>query len=441
MRCFVYPRGINGNMIGEILELLRNDEICYIDDNSVSENLEMQKRHIGCQDLVLIASSRYYQKIHNRLLNEGIASINGIEFCGKLLNSLINDFKVLDKCNFYIGIVISNGYTRQHFDEIDIRIKKCGFGIVYFVATRKLYNEYQRKGFCVLAGHAILEQINSVDMMLLANGEPTHKNIVSVDLTHNFQGTSSYLFGEFDRDFFFYASSSLNYRVCSAKKIERANRECHEIFNPKIIDLRLGYMKLSKDYKAYQQYITRYKKREEFVLLCFSFGYDVLMYRKLIAKIIQEGRKVVVLLHPGCDVDIIHGIKGGLESYGDNVLYENSFLSRFEMFASSLCLITDASSMGYTFPLTTAKPSIVFTYNKGKYFSTRFKNEHYFDDKLMYFCESIDQLKGVIDVALKDLNSGEYLARVNYYRMNECFNFFDAKEKLLQWIVDYFNKK
>ncbi|CAM2803329.1 CDP-glycerol glycerophosphotransferase family protein [Helicobacter burdigaliensis] len=444
MRYFIYPKGVNGEGIGHILTLLEpKAEICFIDDNNKKDSLEVKVLEIDKNDLVLNASTKYYKEIQNKLSRYGISSLNGIEFCGKLLKETIEIYKKQNKYNFYIGIVISNKYIEGHFVKIDEELSKLNFGIIYFVFTKELYEKYAQKSFCVLAPHTILETIDNVDMMLLANGEPTHKNVVSVDFTHGFQGSSVYLFDQnvFDKDFFYHVCSCLDYRICGAKKIEKVNKECFEKFESKTKSLRLGYMKLSKDYQEYCKFLQN-KKRidEEFVLLSFTYLDNLEIYKQIIEASLSLKKKVVISPHPVYADKIIGNMQKDLKN-NENVFLNTDFLSRFEMFARSFCLITDCSSMGYTYPLTTAKPTIVYTEDKEHYFSLKFGEEHYFDERLMFFCKGTKEIKSVFNQIELSIKQGDYQKKIEDYRNYECFNFYNAKEKTIEWIQEYFNNK
>ncbi|KPH50235.1 hypothetical protein HPU229336_03825 [Helicobacter pullorum] len=429
MSYFVYPSGINGTSVAKFMKIYYNQRECYcLDDQNNVDSLNENLSKIGSQDIVLVASTRHYEEITNKLEKNNLNYINGIKWCGAFINGEID--KIKQKNKKYIGIVISNHFIENHFVDIDIDLVKIGYEIIYFVFTEELYKKYSQKGICFFAPHSILEEIINVDLMILANGESTNSKVLSVDLTHGYQGMSIIPFMNVDNYFLHRALSRLDYKVVGCKRIQEIDQQ---YFNDLNVDTKLlpfGYLKLDSDYLKYKDYIEKYPVvSNEYVIIAFTFCDEVEIYQTLIGAIKRAGKKVIISPHPVFAIDILKKIKQNIQK---RFYLKDDFNGKMEMFALSCCLITDCSSMGYTYPLTTEKPVIIFSKDKDKYFYAEDHRKNYFDKRIHYFCSNSEELISTINAI--ETNVQIYKKAINDYRKNECFNFSNSKKELLRWI-------
>ena len=117
------------------------------------------------------------------------------------------------------------------------------------------------------------------------------------------------------------------------------------------------------------------------------------------------------------------------EAFAGEKRFINKTESKEELFYHSLCLVTECSSMGYTYPLTTAKPSICLDMRSEDLGNRR---ESYYEEKLMYLCQSDAGLCQSLQNVLQGQES--YPLKVEQYRENECFGFQNASQSLIQQI-------
>ncbi|RAX56900.1 hypothetical protein CCZ01_08140 [Helicobacter monodelphidis] len=439
-RFFIYPQGINGESVASVLSLLYpNCSLHFIDDSKEELSLEKQGKNIQANDKVFIASMNHFVTLSQKLEQNGIMNYeNALQFCGKQLNKIILEYKLKNPANYYVGIVLSNRFIQKHLVKLDEDLQQKGIKIIYFVFTQELYEKYSLKSLCILSPHAVLEEIDSVDLMVLANGESTHPKVKSLDLTHGFQGPMVFPFTEGqDETFLKHAFSSINYVSCGSKKVHRAYEECFEDLGVSTEILDFGYPKLAQDYVEYESFIKNKTSEHNFVILAFTFLHDINIYIKLIQAILQAGKKAIFMPHPVFAYDLTKELKANF--YDSRLLFREDFSSSLECFFHSLCLITDCSSMGYTYPLTTAKPVIVFAKDKEKFFSARLKNEHYFDKRIHYFCDNPSTLSDLIQEI--ESSQVDYQERIRDYRQNECFYFENSREIIFDWIMQFLTKE
>ncbi|MDY4427245.1 MAG: CDP-glycerol glycerophosphotransferase family protein [Helicobacter sp.] len=440
VKYFIYPQGANGVSIAEFIDIYyRGIKYFFIDDKDSSKSLDKSLAKIGKQDIVLNASSRYYDKLANKLEENNLNYINGIKWCGDCINNKITEIKRETNKQF-IGIVISNQFIENHFVGIDRDLKNLGYEIIYFVFTRELYDKYIKKGLCFFAPHSILEEIVGMDLMILANGEPTSDKVVSVDLTHGYQGMSIIPFMQIDNFFMYKALSKLNYKIAGSKRICDIDRQYFDSLGVDTKILPCGYLKLDKDSLEYEEYMKQYPPSyvidEEYVIIAFTFCNDLNIYKLLIKAISKAQKKIVILPHPVFAEEILKKLEHVIKDNG--IFLKKDFNSKMEIFALSCCLITDCSSMGYTYPLTTKKPTIIFSKDRDRYFESN-HSRGYFDTRIHYFCSDSEE----VEIVLKEIakNKQNYENRIVDYRKNECFHFGNSKKQLLAWIDKYLKER
>ena len=132
MKYFIYPKAINGLSIADFLDIYFCDnQYCFIDDGDESITLDLIVKDICQDDVVLVASTKNYENIAKKLQERNLRYLDGISWCGEVINQLINEQKEPDRK--YVGIVISSHYIESNFANIDENLLQMGYGVVYFV--------------------------------------------------------------------------------------------------------------------------------------------------------------------------------------------------------------------------------------------------------------------------------------------------------------------
>lgn len=406
-------------------------------DDATNVDFNHLLQSITKNDLVLVASKNFYEKCAKKLQNVNIKYIDGITFAGKKINQIINDNKTYKN----IGVVIGSHADEIFFCEIYNDLSE--FQIVYFVSSLDDYRRFSLKkrseDLVILARHSILEEVTAIDLMLIVNEERTSREVLTINLTHSFQGACSYPFlGKNTIDFIREAYFTINCVVVGGKRIHQEYEsffESQNIRNCKILDI--GYMKLSEDYKKYLSYVS---KREnnigDMVLFCFTYLFenkaDVI---NLISELLNASIKVCIMPHPIFNEEVVEVCEKKFGIY-DNFFMDSNFDSRNEIFSKALCAITDYSSMGYTFPLITGKEVIIYARDKEE-----FLNKNYFDSRLHSLCSSPCEVLSTINKISHNERREQYQKAILDYRKNECFNFYGARSKVVSEIKNFIKSK
>lgn len=435
MQYYIYGKGANGEGIASFLELyFPNQSYVFIDDSEETSSLANLRGHIAQEDKILIASTLHYEKIAKNLEQHGLLHYeNGIAWCGEIINNQLKEYKRQHSFKKHVGLVVFK-YTEKHFVDLESKLKIAGYGVVYFAANQELYEKYSINNFCFFAPHAILGQIEEIDMMILTNLAPTNHKVIGIDVTHGFQGSLVHPFMKFsstDEEFLKYAYSTADYVVCGSKKIHRAYEEFFQNIQKKPILLDTGYLKLDKDVQEYekfckQQQAAGIKPQNDIVIFAFTFFGDIARIITLIKECFKLNLRAFFKPHPVFAEKLMPKIS---EAFAGEKRFINKTESKEELFYHSLCLVTECSSMGYTYPLTTAKPSICLDMRSEDLENRR---ESYYEEKLMYLCQSDAGFCQSLQNVLQGQES--YPLKVEQYRENECFGFQNASQSLIQQI-------
>lgn len=432
MQYYLYGKGVNGKSIASFLELyFPNQSYAFIDDSKEETSLANLYKQIKKEDRILIASTLHYEKMAQNLEQYGLSNYeNGITLCGEIINNQLKEYKRQYSFKKYVGLVVAHQRTEQHFADLESRLKDADYGVVYFAFCRGLYEKYAKGNFCLFAPHAVLEKIQEVDMMLLTNLAPTNQKVISIDITHGFAGSLVYPFIQFspaEEEFLKYTYSTANYIVCGSKKIHKAYEEFFENIQEKPALLDTGYLKLDKDVQKYENFCKKQqemgiKPQNDIVIFAFTFFDDIERIVALIKECFKLNLRASFKPHPIFAEKLMPKISEAF--VGENRFVKNTE-SKEELFYHSLCLVTECSSMGYTYPLTTFKPSVCLNLSNVR------GGGHYYDKKLMYLCQD-DEIYQSLKNILQEQES--YLSKVEWYRQNECFNFGNSSQKLLEQI-------
>lgn len=434
MQYYLYGKGTNGEGIASFLELyFPNQSYAFIDDSKEETSLANLYKQIKKEDRILIASTLHYEKMAQNLEQYGLSNYeNGITLCGEIINNQLKEYKRQYSFKKYIGLA---RYTGDFFLDLESRLKAIGYGVICFVDSQELYKKYNANSFCFFTPHAILEQIEEVDMFLIADIAPTNQKVITIDITHGFQGSLVYPFMRFsptDKAFLKYAYSTTDYVVCGSKKIHKAYEEFFENIQEKPALLDTGYLKLDKDMQEYENFCKKQqemgiKPQNDIVIFAFTFFNETTRIVALIKECFELNLRAFFKPHPIYADKLMPKIQEAF--VGENRFVKNTE-SKEELFYHSLCLVTECSSMGYTYPLTTAKPSVCLDMNIGNWEDS--KMESYYEDKLMYLCQNDSEFCQSLKKILQEQES--YPSKVEWYQQNECFSFQNARQNLIQQI-------
>lgn len=439
MRCFIYPKGVNGIVIGDFLKIHELDSEVFFLEDEMLDIFEDTFGQIASEDLFFVVSSNYYEQCTKKLENHGIYSyVDGIEWCGNKINQIIKKYRGKRSA---IGIHVGDMTDWKYFADIDADLKKEGYEIVYLAANIEIYKECCKRGFSIIAAHSILSKIKEIDMIISVSYCQSHRQVINFNMDHGLEGLLnlfSYSLDKNEIEYFNQICKNTDFVRCSLKSVLEVTQKYFKSNNIATQIVPIGYLKLDKDYVEYQGYLENCKQiNKEYVIVAYSAETSISFFKQLIFELLGYS-KVVFLPHPLIiktkDIELIK------DDFKDTELFfEDDFESRMELFAKSKCLLTDCSSMGYTYPLTTSKPVVIFDENKKDYFNKKVCNHHYFDHRLHYFCDNFWDLERYIrDIPLF---AEKYAVKIEEYRMKEYFGFGNSRADTIEFIKKILSKK
>lgn len=227
--------------------------------------------------------------------------------------------------------------------------------------------------------------------------------------------------------------------MCGAKKIHRVYEKYFQKHNISCQILDLGYMKLDKYYNAYCALLEKSHFKQDVIVFGFTKIKATPKLLKAIELLLQKDKKVLITPHPGFNKEEVLKITTYFKNE-KNFLQPSYFKNRYEMFARALVWVSDYSSTGWTFPLTTGKRAIIWTEDKEEFQKECIEGEHYyFDESIHRLVCNGEELLQAIDEAQK--NALEYEEMIKQYREQECFNFGKTKENLTAFIENILRDK
>lgn len=228
--------------------------------------------------------------------------------------------------------------------------------------------------------------------------------------------------------------------MCGAKKIHRVYEKYFQKHNISCQILDLGYMKLDKYYNAYCALLEKSHFKQDVIVFGFTKIKATPKLLKAIELLLQKDKKVLITPHPGFNKEEVLKITTYFKNE-KNFLQPSYFKNRYEMFARALVWVSDYSSTGWTFPLTTGKRAIIWTEDKEEFQKECVGGgEHYyFDESIHRLVCNGEELLQAIDEAQK--NALEYEEMIKQYREQECFNFGKTKENLTAFIENILRDK
>ena len=287
MRCFIYPKGVNGIVIGDFLKIHELDSEVFFLEDEVLDTFEDTFGQITSEDLFFVVSSNYYDQCTKKLEKHGIYNyIDGIEWCGNKINQMIKEYRGKKST---IGIYVSDMSVWKYFADIDVDLKREGYEIVYLAANIEIYKECCKRGFSIIAAHSILSKIKEIDMIVSTSYCQSHKQVINFNIDHGLEGLLNLFFYSLDKngvEYFNQICKNADFVRCSLKSIQEMTQKYFKSKNIATQIVPIGYLKLDKDYAEYQGYLKNCKQiNKEYVIVAYSAEIATSFFKRLIHEV------------------------------------------------------------------------------------------------------------------------------------------------------------
>lgn len=367
MQYYIYPNGKVGLDISNILETIGfKDKFRLIDDEFFTKNHEKI-----ASGTILISSKKYYFDIARKCkeyLNGLIKYIDGMEFVANKLDEFVLNISPKHK---NIGVILGGPAGSKHYGMILEILMQKGYKLFFFANNYEDITDIKgwfKKGiFIKCYEREIFKFISSITFLINEGYEKFCANTTSLYIPHTFSlADNKFINPKTYKNQFYNSMMSSDFITIASKKdneylLNLTKELIFEDLSYKI--LKFGSPSLEVSMNSYGEFKKVDKKA---VLL--AFGVVGLEYEseiiELISYILKNQYKVYFRPHPHWKKhgNLTYFVKNiiALFKNNENFIFDDSIKLTEEIKKNIITLISDISSLTFTFALTTLRPSIIF---------------------------------------------------------------------------------
>jgi len=438
MKYYIYPKGKNGILLADVISQIHpNIEIDFIDDNNTESSIENYAKK-RTNDLILIASTQYKLNIIEKLESLNIKNyIDGLSLYGKELNKFIISNKKLDKKP--IAFLLRGLANEKHLSKLDMSLEEYGYEILYICENKKvleLNKKRLRNKLIIISGHELLSYLTEISLFVTTNGGITNSKVKSFDVRHAFCEPLHfpYLNPENYQIILDKYMNNVDY-ICTSctNTFEVMNMNLKYLINKPIL-LKAGSLSLDRYIKLVNENKGNFEVKNK-VIVAIKDVFNKKDIIKLSKLLISKNLKVIFRTHPDffTSLDSLE-ISEYFKNEKNFVFDKNSEMSIKDRM-ESLTLITDYSSLGYTYPLSTLKFSIIYNPFKEE---KKIHGYSFFDENIHLKANTIDDIVSNIENIRE--HQEENIKKIKKYREKCVFNLEKSEEFILNQIIGILKK-
>ena len=416
----------------------------FIDDSDKKKSLASCNKQIkDCE--VLIASDRFYERLVDNLLRLGIKNFsNGIKKFSERLNAYFAS------SNKKIGLICDDFSSQKHFGSIAEELSRMDFEIFYLklFGSHEYETDLNNKNELLIVSD-FLSYLNFFSIAIgtgwcyVLHREVKYINLFSCYYMPNFHSyyhTKEHLgriAGHYE------IMSFMNYYiVCSNKRSYEKFVEVFEKNNGhKERLLRLGYPSLDVGVELYEK---QQKHSEDTIIIPAVVTNELLkeFTEDLINALLDKTQyRILYKTHNG-HPELFKLEKQFCEQWKGRrnfVFYSEPNLTTEEL-KRSITLIESRSSLLYTYPLITGKPSII-AYPDSKWITENPNIEdNFYEEKLQIKAFCISDILDIIKCLTNEEFSLKRKQMIEDYRKNDAYCFGESSKNIANFINEYFRK-
>ena len=210
--------------------------------------------------------------------------------------------------------------------------------------------------------------------------------------------------------------------------------------------LPLGYPSLDRVVKTYKEHSSSFAGKRD-TIICNSRWRNavngIAMKERMIEVVdllLKNGYRVCYKINPNYDFSLQAQVAKRWENRTNFCFFTEQDLSMEEL-NRSITLVDFGSSLLYTYPLITHKPSIMLQPSIEWFRLNCHIVDHFYEERLQLKVYSNTDLLEYIERLKNDLEFKEERAKmVDYYIKNETYHFGCASEAVVNFIDNYYNK-
>ncbi|MGP1450204.1 MAG: hypothetical protein ACTTJS_03640 [Wolinella sp.] len=437
MQYFIYPKGVNGKLLGEIIEFFEPDSsVSFIDDSDPDCSLDTLKDRIG-EAQILLASKKHKKKLIENLRRVGAENFcDGIELFGAK-NSQYAKSK-LKNPKRAVGIYLSGFANEKHIGTLDMELKNRGVEVLYIAKDKDaLLTNIERIGEnpAIICWHDFLGELREVAIFVSTNGGRAHDSVKTINLGHSlvhlpelhYHFPDALEYKSMIRDWYFnmndylVVSNEIDYAIIGklSKRYERKT----EI-------LRFGYLGFEEifedDDKTPLQSVLLAPKK----VLCEE------SYYAMISEILSKtDLNVILRYHKDDRGELIEDEAERRFSSSGRFFIDREPKLKNSLKAQCVSVITDFSTFAYSFPLSLFRPVILF----GMTWEPSVEGIEFANENL----HIKTHLAHEVVEALRDISENRtlYMTRIKQYKDSILYPYKDASKELAEKIIEILDKE
>lgn len=404
---------------------------------------------------MLLSSHNYFDSLLDNVLKIGIQECyDGVKLVANQMNAY---FREKYKKQKRLIAVMLNGYElgQKHLGNIPELLKQNGFQVIYIVTfssrwTEGLENKMKENSEeYIFAEFEFLESLDFFPLLIeQADAVKVNQNVKSLKLFTSMEQLHNpvFLWDSYceAQNLSFSWSSYINIHFESIYDSVLQRQKFYDIFpdpSPRLI--KGGYPSIDKQSEMELDFNT---KRDTIIFPSSSPLYDnIERFKKLIIWLLDGGFRVIFKTHAihieykNKEDDFAKYFMG----YPNFVYYEEARLSKEEQ-ERAIAIVTQVSSMGYSFPMVCKRPAILLYPSHSLIPNDRLQRDTFYNDKLHIRIFEEEDSK-FVDIVKKLANSKycqqEWRDKIEDFCKNDLYHYGNASKYLTNWIIDWYNKR
>lgn len=467
MHYYIYPKNWDGEDISENIAYF--DEDCthsFIDDSIVETSLEYLEKEIKNRkdSLILITSKYRYFEIAEKLESFGITNyVDGLKFSA---NKIGNWFRRQKFGRYSIGFLMSNLPHSDHVKNIIAEFLRREVPVIFLISDHDLLERYRTqfpRSMILLTRADLLEYLDFFDVgYATSSSAKFHSNACSILAPQGFLDPvqNYFYFSKQQSDASIGARAMVDYIVAHSKEMAEIYRQLlRPTPNPRKI-VHGGYPSLDAYIQAYEAFtstkgastpppiktiivgftvdgsgVLPQTEDDEEIDVC---GLSPRLIRELLTELLKEYR-VIFRPHPESTKSLwMKEIADSFISHS-RFVYDTSSRLSLEFMSEAFTLITNQSSIGHTFPLTTCKKAVIYYPNKSFIPNLGEVAQGAVNPTLQYLAHSTDEvLAAVKKIELEGITNQQ---EIEHYRATEVFNLGRSSEFIVDFIQGLLDRR
>lgn len=447
-KTYIYPKGRNGLALQEARKFLGEEEADFIDDSDSARSLiQLSKQIQEEKATVLIASNWLHDQLKDKLQSQGITRIeNGVKLYGERLKEYLKsrwdiEFRegIKDKPPL-VGYILGGFAKEKHLGDIDQHLLQMGAQVVYICLSQEALEKNRdrvAKHPHLVANYDLIAELEFPLILGSKDFLSGHKTI-SAYTGHACCGLLMMYFGQYRLQMNAAVEALMaNYDILLAptRRVARFYEQLKEergLGSPLVVEA--GYPSLDLQILDYEDYLKNHSINSTDVIVTANAETEILT--SLFDALLNIGMNIVFRPHPlDLDSKTVYDMER-LYKGNERVLIDKMPTLSAELLARSITLISDWSSLAYSYPFTTLKPVILFDpYGEFIQYDGYGSKIKFFDENIHIVCSKDTEVVHQVGCIKKELR--HWNESIGRYRKEELLNFLSSSEKIAEFLFNH----